>query len=202
MSPATSRGSSTANLMQAGPHSDAPNSHDAARLRRALYGADIFGRDVDIRGRSDPVRQPDTAAVEHDDAPGGINEARNARHTKDAPTGVRRETRSRAHHQDIQVAAAVGLICQMYAGALCIMGRRNGSGTGERCRDGRHSALRSRLPARRRVRPAAVASAPRSAVPPSFLIAGKQQAADQIPAVHLAQRIEFDKASGVTAAAK
>src|SRR5882724_3892275 len=109
---------------------------------------------------------------------------------------VRHEAR---HDQDIKLAASVCLIRQMYAGALYIECCRNGmyqrrrGGVHERFGRGfgRNPKLLTQPLYQRRVVPFCRTS-----------IAGKQEAADQIPTIHLAQRIELDKASRVSCRGK
>ena len=98
------------------------------------------------------------------------------------------------HDQDIKLAATVGLIRQMYVAALDIACCRNSK---ERRRGGLHERfgrgfgrnpkLVTQPLCECRVVPFCRAS-----------IAGKQEAADQMPTIHLAQRIELDKASRVS----
>ncbi len=102
------------------------------------------------------------------------------------------------HDQDIQLAAAVGLIRQMHAGTLDIACGRSGidqrrCGAHQRVGRGfgRNPKLVMQPPCQGRVVPFCRTS-----------VAGQQQAADQIPAIHLAQRIELDQASGMSGRGK
>src|SRR6185369_17237704 len=103
------------------------------------------------------------------------------------------------HDQDVELAASKSLIRQMRAFALYIT--RRWRGIGRRRRGWRHQRLgRSfrRYPklvaqplGQRRMLPRRRAS-----------IAGQQQAADQMPSVHLAVRIELDQPSRVRSRGK
>src|SRR3569832_598223 len=103
------------------------------------------------------------------------------------PLHVRHEAR---HEQDIKLAASVGLVSQMYAGALPIersrsrIGRRRRAGLHERLGRGfgRNPKFNVQPLFQRRMMPLCRIS-----------IAGQQKAADQVAAIDFAQRIELDE---------
>ena len=101
--------------------------------------------------------------------------------------------------EDVELAASVCLIRQMRAGALYVECRRNGMD--RRCRGAGHegfgrgfghdSKFVTQPLGQCRVVPFCRTS-----------IAGKQEAADQMSAIHLTQRVELDKASRVSRSGK
>ena len=141
----------------------------------------------------DPVGKPDAATIEQDETahPGEGGQERPAPGLLPHPFDVGHET---GQHQNIDAAGAVGLECEMDA-ATADVARRRRILDRQRCAGvqqraglgfGRHIEL--------------VAKALRQGLEVPLgrgPVSGEQKIADEVPAVHFAERIELDKTAGV-----
>ena len=167
--------------------------HDPAAAGGVKHGADVLRGRVDAGIEPDPVGKPDAATIEQDETAhlGEGGQERPAPGLLPNPFDVGHET---GQHQNIDAAGAVGLEREMDV-ATADVARRRRVLDRQRCAGvqqraglgfGRHIELVAKT--LRQGLEMALGGGP---------ISGEQEIADEVPAVHFAERIEFNETAGV-----